>query len=296
MAELEEHDAGDVAPIKPLRLDFPEDLGPQTVHLSYELPSQLATTEVLDILQISLILSRPHHRETVFFTKVVVDEPANLILLLNCIRGTLLLFEGIFQVLLGTDDIFEFILQLEREVTDNPEEGREVLAHRVRILILNLGPLHLKLLRQIDDQREVLQGTLIDRPHGIVDEIGTQKQRQQEYPRVMILVLVEGADALGVDDEHLVGVVCVGPGTGARLDFEGFVPDPEALGARVDGGADVEARLVSRLIQQNPIQKKALACPILARHSNKPYTLISHLVRRQEFLGFGRHLKTYYTL
>jgi len=50
-----------------------------------------------------------------------------------------------------------------------------------------------------------LKGVLIDGAHGVIDKVGAQKQSQQEDAGVVVLVLIEGANALGIHNEHLVG-------------------------------------------------------------------------------------------
>ena len=69
-----------------------------------------------------------------------------------------------------------------------------------------------------------MKGVLIYCAHRVVYEIRAQKQRQQEDAGVMVLVLVEGTDALGVYDQDLVF------GIGLLVfNFDWFVPNPEAL-------------------------------------------------------------------
>lgn len=66
----------------------------------------------------------------------------------------------------------------------------------------------------------------------------------------MVLVLVEGTNAFGVHDKHLVRRLLVVLGT----DLKWLVPEPQAFGAWVYCRSHVEAGLVSCLIQENSVQ------------------------------------------
>jgi hypothetical protein len=88
--------------------------------------------------------------------------------------------------------------------------------------------------------------------------------------------LIHPAEPFGVDQDRLQVVV---GGAGNAL-----LPDPEALGAWVDGGAHLEARLART--QQHAIHEEALACAVLAHDADGSNLLIFGDVA-QELLGFG---------
>lgn len=70
----------------------------------------------------------------------------------------------------------------------------------------------------------------------------------------MVGVFVHAAEAFSIDDDE-IGVLLVGTG-------DGFLPEPEAFGAGVDGGAYLEAAFL--LVQQHAVHEEALACAVLA--------------------------------
>lgn len=61
----------------------------------------------------------------------------------------------------------------------------------------------LQLLRQVDDKWQTLERIFINCPHWIVDEVWAQKQSQEEYSSIMILVFIECTDTLRVNDQYL---------------------------------------------------------------------------------------------
>ena len=93
----------------------------------------------------------------------------------------------------------------------------------------------------------------------------------------MILILIERSYAFTVHDETLVSLLSLWIGELNRL-----VPDPESLGARIDGGPHTEA-LFLVLLEQNTIEKKGLACSVLSRHCNDSHHVI--LQAHEELLG-----------
>jgi len=63
--------------------------------------------------------------------------------------------------------------------------------------------MNLYLLRQIHNQREVLQRRFINRPHRVEHKVRRRQQRKQKYARVVVLLLVEGTDSLRINDQAL---------------------------------------------------------------------------------------------
>ena len=73
----------------------------------------------------------------------------------------------------------------------------------------------------------------------------------------MRLIFVEGADSLAVDDENLCGIT-----VGAGRAFQELGPEPETLGAGVDGGSNAEASFLC--LNEDPVQEERLAGAIFA--------------------------------
>ena len=86
-----------------------------------------------------------------------------------------MLLKCILEVLFGVDACAVFVLEPKRKVSDHPEEGREVFAHLVGVSILSFLATYLKLLGQVDDQRQVLESILVYGSHRVIDEIRAKK-------------------------------------------------------------------------------------------------------------------------
>jgi len=93
----------------------------------------------------------------------------------------------------------------------------------------------------------------------------------------VIYVLVEGPDPFAVDNQyfHFLSV-------GFTLD--GLAPYPEALGARIDGGPNSEARVL--LVEDDSVQEKGFTSSVLASHRDHTDLLSDPA---QEFFGFLAH-------
>ena len=141
--------------------------------------------------------------------------------------------ERLLEIVLLRDAVSELILQSEREVAENPEEAWKVHRQLVGVEVL-VSTLDLERLGEVDDEAQVVEGVLVDGAHAVVHEQGAHQESQQEDLRVVILLLVEGAKAFGVDDDD-------GKLLAILLGVEHFLPDPEAFGARVDRGPYLEA-------------------------------------------------------
>jgi hypothetical protein len=137
-----------------------------------------------------------------------------------------------FEVLLGSDLIAIGVDELQREISEDPIESREVLSEELRVVVVVLLPLdgvELDVLGEVDHETEVLQGILINGAQGVVNEGAGCEDREGENASVVGLVFIEGADAFGVDDQHIDGFSFRG------LTCDRLVPAPESLGAGVDG-------------------------------------------------------------
>ena len=62
------------------------------------------------------------------------DESPYPVLILNGIGGTLLLFEGVFEVLPRRNLVAVLVNQLEREISEDPKERGEVLCQLLLIV------------------------------------------------------------------------------------------------------------------------------------------------------------------
>lgn len=117
----------------------------------------------------------------------------------------------------------------------------------------------------IYDQRKVVNRILVNGAHAVVDKVRRQQQSQQEYLSVMVLVLIEGSYSLAVDQEDFELFALV-------LRLKRLSPNPEAFGARVDGGSNSEP--LSLLVDDDAVQQEGLACPVLSCHGDHTHTLL----------------------
>ena len=67
----------------------------------------------------------------------------------------------------------------------------------------------------------------------------------------MVLVLVEGADALAVDNEYLVRPLLLAV---YSLECNWLTPDPQAFGAWIYSRANAKTRILARFVEQNAIE------------------------------------------
>lgn len=106
----------------------------------------------MNVLKILLLLGGTDHREAILLLEVVADESSDLVLLFNGIRGSLLLLERILEVLSARNFVLKLVLELKGEVSHNPEERWEVLAHHVWVHVLSLFTVYLQLFGEVDNQ------------------------------------------------------------------------------------------------------------------------------------------------
>ena len=86
---------------------------------------------------------------------------------------------------------------------------------------------------EVDDEAETLDGLFVDAADAVVDKVGREEHGHEEYLGICLLSFFERAEAFGIHDHVLDGGV-VGV-------LEEFRPNPESLGAGIDGGSDLKA-------------------------------------------------------
>ena len=78
-----------------------------------------------------------------------------------------MLFKCILKIFLRVDLIAHLVLQLESEVSHDPEERGEIASYLLVVFDLNL-------IGQVDNERQVLYCVLVYCAHRVVDEVGAQ--------------------------------------------------------------------------------------------------------------------------
>ena len=114
--------------------------------------------------------------------------------------------------------------ELKSEVAHDPHERGEVLRVLlgVRVVVAASG-FNLDVLREVDDEAEIVELGLIDRLLAVIDEVGCEQDGQRENSHIVVLLLVGGAEAFGVEHEHLDGLAV------GREAFNRLAPDPYTL-------------------------------------------------------------------
>ena len=81
----------------------------------------------VEVLEILLLSGWSDHHIAVFFLEEPIDDPSDSILVLYLLRNSLLLSQGILQILLGGDIKPILVFQSQSEVSQDPQETRERL-------------------------------------------------------------------------------------------------------------------------------------------------------------------------
>lgn len=240
--------------------------------LLVEVFAQVAEGQLVEPLQLALVRERLDKRVAEAFLEVAADERADAVLL-SCLLGiTLGVAQSVFEVLLGRDGLAGLVLEAQSEVAQDPVEGGEVALDE--LLVLDVAVLELDVLGEVENEVEVFDGGLVDGAGGVVDETAGEEQCEREDLVVVVAVLVERAESLGVDHDHVdLAVVLV-------LDLEWRAVDPDALGAGVHGGAHFEPLLA---VQDDFVEQVALAGAVHARHGHDTHGCLDGL---QELDGF----------
>ena len=120
--ELEKHLSCDLTTIEHLWFYSFKDSSAQCNHLINKLWPETFILNVLQHLQVFLLLRWPYNSKAVSICEEVKHESSNPIFLFNKVRCPLLLFKCILKIFLRVDLIAHLVLQLESEVSHDPEE------------------------------------------------------------------------------------------------------------------------------------------------------------------------------
>jgi len=208
------------------------------------------------------------------------EHAANSILGLDLLSEAGGGLKGTLEVLLGGKGLAIRGHELQRKVTNQPEEGGKVLGKVSTIVLSPLrGAANVNVLCEVDHEGEVVESTLIDGSDRVVDEEGREKQCQRKDGRIVLAVCVEGTNSLRIDNKVLHGLaVLVHPITDP-------VPQPETLCARVHGRSDLEA---IRAVQENPVHEETLARTVHAHDGNdRDWVVNLRGMQRGGFQGAG---------
>lgn len=149
---------------------------------------------------------------------------------------------------------------MQGEISNNPIESGKIPRQLFRVILINvLLGIELYVLCEVHDQTEILKCVFVDGSDRVVDEDAGGKYGEGKYFDVVVLVLVERADSLGIYDEN-VDFVAIGAGA-----FEGSSPAPEPLGAGVDGGTDSKPVVA---IEQDAVEQVGLAGAVETGHGD----------------------------
>lgn len=153
-----------------------------------------------------------------------------------------------FKVVSGRDGSSPVVLQLETEVTQQPEEGREGVDEFLRVVAV----LPVEHSCQLDYETETVDGLLVNTAHAVVDELRTEEQGKQEDLQIRAFPLLQRPQALSVDDQTVLS-----------LKFDEFGPHPQSLRAGIDGMAYTEPVLPPK---QHSVQDVTLPRTVLPCH------------------------------
>mmetsp|Transcript_2652 Transcript_2652/g.5294 ORF Transcript_2652/g.5294 Transcript_2652/m.5294 type:complete len:382 (+) Transcript_2652:519-1664(+) len=246
-----EHGPGDVAPPQPLGLQRAVDAGDEGLDLAAELRPQGLVGHALDLPEVRLAVAGPRQGHAAPLHEELADGLAQPVLLVLPGRRP----EGALEVAALAQRGAGLVQGLEVEVAQGPDEAGEVLGelqHRGRVGAL-LGAL-VEVPREVQHEVQVVDGLLVDGADGVVDEAGGEEDAEGEDLHVAAGRALRGAQALRVDEDAVE----------VRLYLHGLAPDPEALGAGVHGGADLEAVLQP----QQPVEQEGLPCAVEPRDAH----------------------------
>lgn len=169
--------------------------------LLLEVFAQVAQGQVVELLEFGLVGQRLDKGLAKPLFEVTADKRTDAVFLCGLLGVALRVLERVFEVVLRCDGLTCFILELEREVAQDPVEGREVALDE--LFVVDVGVFKLDVFRQIQDEVEILDGRLVDRASRVVYEATGEEQSEREDFVVVVAVLVECAESFGVHDNHV---------------------------------------------------------------------------------------------
>ena len=98
-------------------------------------------------MELSLLLDRADKCEAIAVFEEVLDHPSDAILGLNLVTRAFLLLDGILEVLFRGYLVAHGVMQTKRKVSDDPEEGWEILCDLIRVRLTDDLRFYLKLFR-----------------------------------------------------------------------------------------------------------------------------------------------------
>ena len=207
-----------------------------------ELGAQFRVGKVRQNLQFLFVRARADHAHAVPFLRreQVVDGQPDLVLGLLRV-GVGADAKGVVEVGRRVRRLPIVVHDLKGEVARNPEEPREAVGEAPALVVRR----DVDVLRNGRDQREVVQGCLVDGTRRVVQEHGTQEEGQREDAGVVVRGRAQRAKALRIYHQNVVVPL------GQRRPH-----DPEPFRARFDGRRDLEGRLL--LGVQDAVQKVRL--------------------------------------
>lgn len=197
-------------------------LVPQLVDPLDELFPQRMVGNTVESLQVALVSDWPHQSEAFPVLKIVDD---GLLDLFGILVSGRFVGETVLEVLSGSDLAPLLVFNLQREVSQHPHEPGHVAVQVLLVLSLAEGGVRPDLLGKGSDHLQLTDGAFVDGADGIVDKVGGYQQSQREYLGIVLDVLFQTVNALGIQEED----VAVLSSVEARLR-----PHPNSLGAARD--------------------------------------------------------------
>ena len=172
-AKLEKHLPSYKLVVKLLRLDSLKNFLVELGHLADKFRSKSTVLHRLHKLKIFFFFRRSDHRKAIAVFKEVCYQPSDFVFLFNAVWCAFLLLKSIFKILFRSYLIAIWILKLECKVSYDPEESWKVFGNFFRVSFFSDLVLDLKLLTQVDNQRDILKGAFINCAHRVVNKVRT---------------------------------------------------------------------------------------------------------------------------
>jgi hypothetical protein len=147
-----------------LGTDALDDLATELHELLNKFRPQVFKLHLFEILKVLFFGERSDHCAAIALFEETFKKSSDSILLLNSIRKAFLWLESFLEVFFGSHGFPFRIHKLKSKVSDDPHERWEVLRVFLWVYILLADALGLEVyvLGQVDDQRKVRKGVLVD--------------------------------------------------------------------------------------------------------------------------------------